>query len=63
VGAFICGTIGEGMSLTVDERRRLAERWVTAAVAGLRVIVHVGHNALAVCRALAAGPIQEAANS
>ena len=54
VGAFICGTTGEGMSLTVDERRRLAERWVATAPAGLRVIVHVGHNSLADCRNLAA---------
>jgi N-acetylneuraminate lyase len=53
-GAFICGTTGEGMSLTMDERRQLAERWVATAPAGLRVIVHVGHNALADCQALAA---------
>jgi N-acetylneuraminate lyase len=54
VGAFICGTTGEGMSLTLDERRQLAERWVTAAPAGLRVVVHVGHNSLAECQTLAA---------
>ncbi len=54
VGAFICGTTGEGMSLTMDERRQVAERWVATAPAGLRVIVHVGHNALADCQALAA---------
>ena len=54
VGAFICGTTGEGMSLTMDERRELAERWVATAPAGLRVIVHVGHNSLPDCRALAA---------
>lgn len=54
VGAFICGTTGEGMSLTLDERRQLAERWVTAAPAGLRVIVHVGHNSLADSQTLAA---------
>ncbi|MFZ5833475.1 MAG: dihydrodipicolinate synthase family protein [Planctomycetota bacterium] len=54
IGAFICGTTGEGMSLTIDERRHVAERWVAAAPAGLRVIVHVGHTALAECRALAA---------
>jgi N-acetylneuraminate lyase len=53
-GAFICGTTGEGMSLTLDERRRLAERWVTVAPDALRVIVHVGSNSLADCRELAA---------
>jgi N-acetylneuraminate lyase len=53
VGAFICGTTGEGMSLTIEERQQLAKRWVAAAPAGLRVIVHVGHNSLADSRALA----------
>jgi len=54
VGAFICGTTGEGMSLTIDERRQLAERWVRVSPPELPVIVHVGHNSLADCRALAA---------
>lgn len=54
IGAFICGTTGEGASLTVEERRRVAEAWVAAAPAGLRVIVHVGHTCLDDCRALAA---------
>lgn len=54
VGAFICGTTGEGMSLTMDERRHLAERWVAVSPAGLRVIVHVGHNSLSDCCTLAA---------
>ena len=30
-GAFVCGTTGEGMSLTSAERRALVEAWVTAA--------------------------------
>ena len=41
-GAFVCGTTGEGPSLTTRERMLVAERWM--AVAGsLRVLVHVGH--------------------
>ena len=54
-GAFVCGTTGEGLSLAVDERQRVAERWrdVTRG-GGLRLIVHVGHTALAECKALAA---------
>ncbi len=43
IGAFICGTTGEGSSLTSEERRRVAEAWVAARPAGLNVIVHVGH--------------------
>jgi len=54
VGAFICGTTGEGTSLTLEERRQVAERWVAVAPAGLRVIVHVGGNCLVDSRALAA---------
>lgn len=54
VGAFICGTTGEGMSLTIDERQKVAERWMADAPKDLRVIVHVGHATLADCRTLAA---------
>lgn len=54
VGAFVCGTTGESASLTVTERKQVAERWVAAAPAGLRVIVHVGHTVLAESRDLAA---------
>ncbi len=54
VGAFICGTTGEGMSLTIDERQKIAERWMAVSPKGLRVIVHVGHASLADCRTLAA---------
>ena len=44
--AFVCGTTGEGLSLTLDERLRVAERWVACADEKLRVIVHVGHTCL-----------------
>lgn len=53
-GAFVCGTTGEGVSLTVAERKRVAERWLAGAGKNLRVIVHVGHTALGDSRALAA---------
>jgi len=53
-GAFVCGTSGESMSLSVAERMAIAKRWVEVAPPGLRVIVHVGHNALPDSRALAA---------
>lgn len=42
-GVFVCGTTGESMSLTVQERRAMAERWVEVAPDELTVIVHVGH--------------------
>jgi N-acetylneuraminate lyase len=52
-GAFVCGTTGEGVSLTIAERMQVAQRWQEVAGADLRVIVHVGHTCLADCRALA----------
>jgi N-acetylneuraminate lyase len=53
-GAFICGTTGEGLSLTTDERLRVAEQWMAVAPRTLRVIVHVGHPSVAESRRLAA---------
>ena len=53
-GAFVCGTTGEGVSLTLEERMQVAERWQQVAGSQLRVIVHVGHTALGDARALAA---------
>lgn len=40
-GVFVCGTTGEGLSLTDDERRAVVERWVH--VKQMPVIAHVGH--------------------
>jgi N-acetylneuraminate lyase len=42
-GVFVCGTTGEGMSLTSAERRIVAELWIKAAAGRFPVIVHVGH--------------------
>jgi len=54
-GAFICGSTGEGHSLTTGERRQVAERW--REVIGrtpLKLIVHAGHNSLEEAKQLAA---------
>ena len=53
-GAFVCGTTGEGVSLTTTERMAVAAQWCKVAGPDLRVIVHVGHTALGDCQALAA---------
>jgi len=52
-GAFVGGTTGESLSLTAEERMRLAEAWTDAAPAGLRVIVHAGAESLEEARRLA----------
>lgn len=46
-GAFICGSTGEGHSLTTGERRQVAERWrEVIGRAPLKLIVHTGHNSI-----------------
>ena len=52
-GAFVCGTTGEGPSLTTAERMQVASRWAQAR-RRLKLFVHVGHSSAADARALAA---------
>lgn len=52
--AFVCGTTGEGISLTTEERRNVARRWCDVAGRDMKVFVQVGGNALPQCRELAA---------
>lgn len=52
---FIGGTTGESHSLTLEERRALAVRWMEVARGtGLRVVVHVGSNSIEDARNLSA---------
>ena len=53
-GIYICGSTGEGMSLSGAERRAVAEAYVRAAQGRLKTIVQVGHNSLAEAKQLAA---------
>ncbi|MBI1322872.1 hypothetical protein GC170_06775 [bacterium] len=53
-GVFVNGSTGEGVSLTSQERRTLAEEWSRQApLHGLKLIVHVGHTSNLEARALA----------
>lgn len=52
-GIFVCGSTGEGPSLTSEERKDLTEAFVKAADKQLKVFVHVGHNSIAEAKALA----------
>lgn len=45
-GIYIAGSTGEGMSLTDEERRAVAEAYVGAAEGRLKTFVQVGHNSL-----------------
>lgn len=42
VGAYICGTTGEGISCSVAERLEIMRIWSTAARGKLKLIAHVG---------------------
>lgn len=53
-GAFVNGSTGEGVSLTADERRTLAEEWARQARRfGLKLVIHVGHTSHLEARSLA----------
>ena len=41
-GVFICGTTGEGMLMTEEERMSVAETWMKEQTEDFKVIVHVG---------------------
>jgi N-acetylneuraminate lyase len=41
-GVFVCGTTGECASMTVEERKRVLEAWVSAVGKRMKVIAHVG---------------------
>jgi len=51
---YVCGSTGEGPSLSSDERRAVAQAYVEAAAGRLPVIVQVGHDSVAEACDLAA---------
>ena len=52
-GLYVCGSTGEGMSLSTDERRAVTTAFIAAADRRVPVVVQVGHNSLAEARRLA----------
>lgn len=54
-GAFICGSTGEGVSLTMAEKKSVAAAWVSAAKgdADFTVMLFLGGTSVADCRELA----------
>ena len=52
--AFVCGSTGEGISLTTQERMQVTERWRDAVKDKLPILVHVGHHCVVEAKILAA---------
>lgn len=52
-GVFVCGSTGEFASLTVVERRAIAQRWVDDGADHLRILIHCGDDCLGNARDLA----------
>lgn len=46
-GLYVCGSTGEGVSLSTNERKAVTEEFVKAAAGRVPVIAQVGHNSLA----------------
>ncbi len=53
-GAFICGTTGEGMFMTNEERKTITQKWMAEQTNDFKVIVHVGTTSAKQSRELAA---------
>jgi N-acetylneuraminate lyase len=62
-GLYVCGSTGEGPSLSVQERQETAAAFVQAAAGRLPVVVQVGHTSLAEARRLAAHAAQIGADA
>ncbi|MDD3587922.1 MAG: dihydrodipicolinate synthase family protein [Thermoguttaceae bacterium] len=42
-GVFVCGSAGEGVSMTREERMEVAMAWKNCIEPGFKLIVHIGH--------------------
>ena len=52
-GVFVCGTTGEGMLMTSEERKQVSESWIKEQTEQFKVIVHVGSTSVKESKKLA----------
>lgn len=45
-GIYVCGSTGEGHSLSVRDRKRVTEAYIKAVEGRMKIIVNVGHNSI-----------------
>ncbi len=46
-GIYICGSTGEGHSLSIEDRKRVVEHYNDAVNGRIQIIINVGHNSIA----------------
>ena len=54
IGAYICGTTGEGICCSVEERKAVMKKWAEYGKGKLFIIAHVGALSVTDARELAA---------
>lgn len=52
-GLYVCGSTGEGPSLSTEERKTVAKAYVDAVAGRIPVMIQVGHNSIEEARVLA----------
>lgn len=52
-GAFVCGSSGEGLLLTTEERKTVLEAWIPSASENFKLIAHIGSTSYETSRELA----------
>ncbi len=62
-GVFVCGTTGESLSLTTEERKSIIKQWVKSAKKRFKVIAHVGSNSLVEAMELSRHAAESGANA
>ncbi|MEQ9438709.1 MAG: dihydrodipicolinate synthase family protein [Cyclobacteriaceae bacterium] len=53
VGTLVCGSTGEGYSLSIQERKKITEVWIHHCPDDFLLFAHVGHNAIPEAKLLA----------
>jgi N-acetylneuraminate lyase len=51
-GVFVNGSTGEGMMLTIEERKAIIEKWVEFSDENFKIIVHVGSSSVEIAKQL-----------
>ncbi len=52
-GVFVCGSTGECASMTLEERKKVLEKWIEAVGGRMKIIAHVGGTCQSECVCLA----------